>query len=541
MIELRRKPSAHALTTAFLAASFALSVAILSARNLYDDEISSLWIVTGPVRSIVRFAATRDVHPPGMYLLAHAAWLATHSYRWMDLFPCVVLYAGLGTFLFAVTALIENARCRTLFLLLATLHPEFLLWSNTFRWYSWWTGLALIALTVSLQPPIERPGLTRRRSVALGVLLAALFYLNYITLLFAAALAVAMLLRYRAMPRRQRWDRLLLTSVAFALFSAPQIYTMICWQLDDVPGQRSGVVASAAHLVAGFALSEAYLPWHSLAIAAALCLALLTIVGAVRLLRATRQAAVLAPDDSAMQAIALFAATFFALVLLSGLGGKPRSAILLAPVVAPVAAIGAERLHRWAQYAILCLIAVWCAVGAAHMLTRSHLAKATMNDRPEEVVQFIREDARRGCAQVSTYDAGLAVSLAQARLPNTVVLAPRDDNRGVGMPPAQFAGCKSARIYLVRSYLADEDWAQMLGKEQSAAAQAIEGTAQVHNFSPDPDAARKRKLATLPLIGGDLADAARLPNSRFVVTSGEVDPSRLREVQQSLSDFVPQP
>src|ERR1700733_899765 len=89
------RPVTSALPTGFLLVSAALSVAVLAVRNLYDDEISSLNIITSPVASILRTNAHGDIHPPGMYLLAHFAYSVLPSFRWINLFPCLLLYTGL--------------------------------------------------------------------------------------------------------------------------------------------------------------------------------------------------------------------------------------------------------------------------------------------------------------------------------------------------------------------------------------------------------------------------------------------------------------
>jgi len=202
-IFMQRKPSPRALTAVFLAVSAAISVVLLSVRNLYDDEIFSLDLITSPVAKILSVAAEGDVHPPGMYLLAHWAYGVVPSFRWINLFPLLLVYVGLAYFLVQVTPLFARARERVCLLLLATLHPQLLMWGGTFRWYGWWTGLALIALTAALQPKETRPLLGVGRAAVLGLLLAGLFYLNYVTFLFASAMGAAMVLRYR----EQGWRR----------------------------------------------------------------------------------------------------------------------------------------------------------------------------------------------------------------------------------------------------------------------------------------------------------------------------------------------
>src|SRR5580698_4035617 len=143
---MQRNLKPRALVAVFVLFSVALSAGLLAVRNLYDDEILSLDIVTSPVGRILQVSAEGDVHPPGMYLLGHIAYRALPSFRWMNLFPGMVLYAGLAVFLLAVTPLFVRTRAQLCLLLLATMHPQLLMWSATYRWYGWWTGIALITL-----------------------------------------------------------------------------------------------------------------------------------------------------------------------------------------------------------------------------------------------------------------------------------------------------------------------------------------------------------------------------------------------------------
>lgn len=538
-VKSREHVAAHALTAVFLILSAALSVAVLAKRNISDDEANTLAIVTSPISSIVHLAETMDVHPPGMYLLAHLAWHIIPSYRWMNLVPCAVLYVGLAVFLFALTPLFHHTRTRLLLLLLATLHPELLLWSNTFRWYSWWTGLALIALTLALQPRIVKPVLLPGRAIVLGILLAALLYLNYITLLFFIALAAAMLLRYRYQPRRELILAAAIVCVAFLLLSAYQLHTMVSVHLASAAGQRAHVLTSAARLTIALSASEAYLPWHPLALLACLGFMVLCVIGILQLTRRTPELPPLDNTSGLLRALTVFGLLFCGLVVFSGLGGKPRSAILLVPVLAPLAAACGEHLRAWAQNAFLALFSLWSCIGVTHMLMRSGLAKATMNDRPEQVTQFVLKNAKGGCAIVVTYDIGLSFALAQAHLPNVVALSAIYGDVPAGREMSQIGNCASVYLYLVRSYLGvDKEWEHSMSADLNAAAQSFTGPTQINNFSLDSDAMYKRRLAQLPLLGKDLQDAADMPDYRFVVVSGSIDPKQSAKLTQQLPDFM---
>jgi hypothetical protein len=60
-----RKPNLSLLTAVFLAVSAALSVAVLAARNLYDDEISALDLLPHSIPGILRATVQAGIHPPG--------------------------------------------------------------------------------------------------------------------------------------------------------------------------------------------------------------------------------------------------------------------------------------------------------------------------------------------------------------------------------------------------------------------------------------------------------------------------------------------
>lgn len=539
------RPDSNRLTAAFLLLSAAVSIVLLAVRNLYDDEISSLDTITGSVAHILRINATTDAHPPGMYLLAHFAFRIIPSFRWMNLFPAMALYVGLAVFLSQVTPLFTCTRSKVLLLLLATLHPQLLLWGVTFRWYGWWTGLALITLTVALQPRNPHPTLGAVRALVLGFLLACLFYFNYITFLFALALAAAVLLRYRSQPRKRLLLPALLTLGVFLALIAPHLPSMILVHLPNGLDQRSGLANSSLRLLQAIAASEAYLPWHPIAILADLLFAALCSCGLVALLRLYRnRSSEAAPSNapligSSLASILLFGLLFLLLVAATGLGGKPRNALLLIPVLAPAAALIAGTLRPRVQTAILIFFSLWSAIGIAHLTGRYGIAKASMIDHPEQVVAFVRQTSGPGCSVVVTYDATLAFTFAQADLPRTIIVSPFTEAVFGGHQSLPAGDCAQTHLYAVQSYQGDQDdRTQALQSELQSSIHSIDGPRRTDSFSFDPDAARKRSLARIPGLGGDLAAAAALPDYRYVVTSGPIDAANIGALRQSMPDFV---
>jgi hypothetical protein len=159
-----------------------------------------------------------------------------------------------------------------------------------------------------------------------------------------------------------------------------------------------------------------------------------------------------------------------------------------------------------------------------------------MIERPEQVVHFVRTDSAPGCAIVATYDPALSFAIAQANLPEEVLISPFPPP--VGQHQTQNTVCAHPTFYGVESYLGGaSQWEPTLATELRNAAQAIEGGWQTHRFNFDPDAARKRRLASLRGFGGDLKSTAEIPDYRYVVVSGPIAAPSVGTVRQALKDF----
>ena len=530
-----RQPfQSRVLPFGFLVLSFLLSIAFLSIRNIYDDEYSSLGYVNSSPHRIVVMANSTDVHPPGMYLLAHFAYLAIPSPRWMTLPELLVLYTGIALFAVALTPLFPNIVSLVCFLLLATLSPQLLMWGNTIRWYGWWTGLALATLVVALQPgrTPERLRLALGRSLGLGVLLALLFYLNYITLLFGIALAIAMIYRYGGSP----WKQYLATSALFLVLIFPQIHYFLTVHIPGGEGQRSGMLVSLARLVEATLCSEAYLPWNPLAIIALLLFLAIAVSGALSVVRAVLGdglSGILQKTRPGICSVAVLFLLFFLLVAISGLGVKPRNGLLLTPLLAvPVALVVGRWRSKALQLAVVVLFALWCGVGVEHLVRREGLAKANMNNRPEEVASFLRSAPSGDCAMVVTYDPLLALTLFSSHLNRLMVLTPWQNAIYLHSQPFSSDGCGNLDVYWVKSYLGGfGDAGQVVSHEMETARLSLPGASEVRNLSFDPEAARKRKLTFL-------SGASDLPDYRYVVERTPIPPAELGWLLHQLPHFA---
>jgi hypothetical protein len=525
---------AIALAACFLVVSVLLSVALVSVRNTYDDEYSNLRYVDMSIPQVIHAANSADVHPPGMYLLSNFAYRAIPSPRWMTLFDVVFLYAGVATFLFAITPLFPTLRTQVCFLLLASLNPQLLMWGTTIRWYGWWTGVALITLVIALRPGAgQRPALSYGRAVVLGVSLACLFYINYITLVFGLALGATMLFRYG----RQAWKQYLVTLALFTPLIVPQLHAFLKVHIPGGGNQRASFVLSFARLVQGLFCSEAYLPWHPLAIAAFILFAGLLVYGLVRayqLGRSSGLSSALLTEHKGLAGIVLFSVCFFVLVWVAGFGIKPRNGLLLAPTLAVVFAliIGSVRSSRL-QAIVLLVLAAWCGVGNWHLIRREGLSKSNMNNRPEELTRYIEKNQGADCVAVVTYDSLMSLTTSTSGLKRTLVLSPELSALPLHDKPFALGSCQAIDLYRVRSYLGGlGDWGKSMNAEMLKADVPSTQPEQQLRLSFDPEAARKRKLTFM-------SGASDLPDYRYLVTVDRISPAEFENVERQLPDYAP--
>ena len=348
--------------------------------------------------------------------------------------------------------------------------------------------------------------------------------------------------RYRAQ-RRQLVIPALVTTGIFLAPAAPQFPAMIAVHIPYGASQRSSVLSSSLHLLQSIAASEAYLPWHPLAIAADLLFAALCICGLVAPVRIhplqtaiARRPQFTTQSDSALASILIFGLLFFLLVAGTGLGSKPRNGLLIIPLLAPAAALITASLRPRVQTAILIFIALWSAVGIAHLTGRYGLAKASMISRPEQVTAFIRQTSGSDCSVVVTHDVMLAFTLNQAHiLPHTIVVSPFREPLLGGPRYLPGNDCPRIHLYVVQSYAGEQD---NTAQELQSATHFFNEPPRADSFSFDPDAARKRSLARVPGLGGDLAAAAALPDYRYNVISGPTDLSHVSAMRQSLPGYI---
>ncbi len=519
--DLLNQPSSRAqrwLFVTMVAVTLLVAFAILLTRNLYDDELGSFELILRPMADLWRKANSEDVHPPGMYALSRLGYLLTKSERWLTAIPISVFLFGLTFFLWRTRSPAWSFGSLVFFLIVGFLHPQQILWSNSVRWYPYWTGGALLILGWLLNRDSETCALrfaigSISRAIAFGVCLAGLFYINYITLLFTVALILGQALTIAREEVKRELALWALSLTVMGLLVLPQLGPFIFTHMDNSGIQKASPVRAALALGFGVLLSDALLPWNPIDLAFSI-----GVVGTlvVECLRAPSRTWPLPRLDFAHGFI-LF---FVLLAVGSGLGGKSRSFIVLCPFIAIAATDLAERMSTKNKALAVLMTCAWVCAGTYNILSRQGLVKASLGDRPEEVFQFALSKAAGKTSQFFVHDPGLTYVLnrmiRETGQPWAVCSAYEDHVHHI--PAHHVAYSRPEVVFLVRSF----SGSLSAKKLEAAFAQLERGIIVLgeKGVSFDRDARVKRAI---PGLGG-LNEG--LPDFRFKISWAQLKDER---------------
>jgi hypothetical protein len=484
-----------------------------------------------------REANSHDMHPPGMYALSRFFCRLTGSERWLTLGPLAFAYTGLFVFVLRVGPTLHGGRSRQVLLAgLTFFHPLLLMWTNSIRWYPYWSGLALITLSLALLPPRSaRDGgavvLQPPRAswcMGLGALTGCMMYLNYITLVFLAALLLAWIFRYPV--SRCLFKRFSLLAVTAGIVALPQIRPMVLIHLPMGTGyHRANLLASAARMAHGLFIGDAILPWHPIApimfllVVVPSCVTLFVItmryfrrIGAFRTFIST--------EKPLFVSLLVFCTCVFFIGAFTRVGIKPRSFLLLVPLWTYLLTLAlCHRPTGALRKVMLIIIVLWLGTGAANLATKSNTSRGQVNDNREEVVRFIAEQAGSGKAVIFAHDAGIIYAINQYRLSHQAhweLCALRWDNIHE-LPPGTItdpSGVES--VFVVDTYVVivrGSTGHTRITNPMDAAKSAI-ADPRVARLGPDKHVAFKRMVRGLGI------DTSNMPAYRFVVTYGPPRP-----------------
>jgi hypothetical protein len=507
--------------------SLGFSLAHLLSRNLYDDELDSFKLILLPVDALWSSANGNDIHPPGMYILSKLAFWVSGSERWMTILPLTFLYSGVVTFVSSMSREFRDGTALMTFFVTSLLHPQLLMWGNSIRWYPYWTGLALVVFVLMLRPPRDGgrghgtecpPGITR--SILVGCLVAVMFYINYITVFYLAALSLAAMVKYG--PTRRTVVRLGIVWAMMALLGAFQFAPMLFVHIANRP-PAAPMVLAALRLAHGTLISEAILPWHPVA---PLFLTLVIVPSAAMTIWATARRLILQATlverraDSIETAVFVLFASVGIIGIMTGIGIKPRSLMFMAPLGSFLFARGMQRIpsHTFRGIA-LAVCCTWVVASCGNLLLKEGTAKGAMNQHPDDIVALVGTESTDKCSVVFVHDPGLAYTLNAKKAGQHWSVCSFYPDYVHGIPAGVVSdSCRPEQVFVVRTFIGSLLFRQSAVNAALAGAEAAISEPRVSYLRFDRDARAKRGIPGLGSI------AQQLPDYQYVVTYGAADP-----------------
>ena len=492
----------------FALLSLVVAFIILAYRNIYDDELVTFALIHFPLRELWQRANELDVHPPGMYALARLCFLMFNSERWMCIVPLLVWTAGACVFAWSALPQVRSAWGGMIFMLLTFFHPQVLMWTNSNRWYPYWSGLALAILGIAYFPRVPESADAPprwRTMVFIGCILGCMAYLNYLTGVFALALTLGFFVRFGV--SRTAIARIAVAGIVAFLIFLPQLSAFMNVHLQNTElTQHSSMGIAIVRLAYALSVGEALMPWHPAAL----------LVGALTLLPSFYFFCRSLWKERAREVVACAAFALFVLVMaiVSGLGGSARSFVFLAPLMALMLAIGAEQSSRksWRSVASV-LIALWLSVGTYHLIARTGTAKNSLNDHTDEWVDKIVELSEGRPALVVTHNPAIAYEINRRRRPDVdvplTVLSAYPDwmhnlDRGIQGTTRAYA-----KVFVVETYIGALRKRKSFVRDYIESAKTTMESPRTLRMGDDPDAAMKSKMSS-----------EDLPAARFILTYG---------------------
>ena len=400
-----------------------LGLVILTQRNFYEDEWVTLSTIHKPMAELVRWSNTQDIHPPGVYAMDRVILQAVNAPRVLGAVHLLMWWAGLLMFVMAARRLLASARGQTLFAAIAFLHPQVLMWNSSLRWYPIWWGFAFAMIAIGLlRKGALPPGW--RATIALGLAAGLLVYVDYLALLFLPLFAAAWVVRWGW--SRAALGRLALIAALSAALATPQLIQLSSAILHSGHGQMTSPLMAGARLVHALTMGGAILPWHPVAVIASLVVLLPCTVLAITGMPATVQRLAASQPPAHRELIALLGLLIVMAVAgaVTGIGSHTYALMGLAPMVAFVLALGAERIRGRAVWTLVVVVtALWMGTGAWHLTARASTSKRLVNDHPEENIARLEQLANGGPALVFTNDLVLTFEINQRRARGTTRLA----------------------------------------------------------------------------------------------------------------------
>lgn len=378
-------------------------LAWLTNRNglYFDDEIFTIQLLEGrtSLRSVITAANSYDLHPPLSYAIQHLLHRLTGDWKAVQLVAGLVNALAFAMFAFLAHRGLPRGAWLVLTGLLATFATG-IMWGASLRWYAWFNPCFTLALGLVLWSRMK-PLASLAVLAGLG---AAMFHINYLAVVAMPLLGLVWLWRYReALDWRTARGAALILAAAAAL-CVPQLLVLLRVHLAyPMETQVGSVPMSAVQTLLTTGLGNAVFPLNPLP------LAVLATFGASLLwsLRSLRL-------DSPLLALWALVLIGSAIMVLSGLGLKPRNSVFLTISLLPLTASALAGLGLRLRVPALLLTALFMLQGMVNVALHEGTDKRSFNTPHRQIVATIAQMAGT-CRQaaVVNFDEVTAQALPQ--------------------------------------------------------------------------------------------------------------------------------
>ena len=365
----------------------AMTMVSVLCNSPYDDEIYNFRAVEGnSLLGLIRLVNSSDVHPPLSYVINKIIFGITGSWDVVRIVGGLLCAASMAYLVDATHGILAPRRRVILGVLLAT--SSMLIWGASARWYAYFNPLFAVLLGVMLFSDYSRT----TKAIVLAVGAIVLFYNNYLAVVAAPILLIVWLARdYRSFTRRDCVVLAICGLIALAV-CAPQIWVFIRVHFPHRSNQVSGPVSALVQTMMTVVLGNAVFPFDVLPAAFGA-----VTVAAVAYLLASRKATRL--DWVLLGVLVLGVAA----MSVTGLGGKARNSMFLAPLAALLLSGALACLPRWPAIAALVVAAAFQLQGAYNIVAHRDTIKGSYNSHFYDALNDV-EQWRRGCPALTIYN-----------------------------------------------------------------------------------------------------------------------------------------
>jgi hypothetical protein len=458
------------LGAALVFLSLAMLAWLSNRSGLYfDDEIFTILLLESKqsLREVIVAVNSFDLHPPLSYAIQFLLYRLTDDWKAVQLVAGLVNALALAVFAFLAHRGLPRGAWLILTALLATFATG-VMWGASLRWYAWFNPCFALALALVLWGRMKAlPALA-----VLSGLGALMFHIGYLAVIACPLLGVVWYWRYRSELDWKAARGAALILLAAAALCLPQLLVLLRVHLAyPLETQVGSVAMSLVQTLFTVALGNAIFPLNPLPLAV-LAVSGLTLLWSLRTLR----------PGSPLLALWALVLLGCAVMVLSGLGLKPRNSIYLTIALLPLLASALAALPMKLRIPALLLTGIFMLQGMANVALHQGTDKRSFNTPHRAIVATITAMAGR-CpnAAVVNFDEVTAYALPRN-------LFQTDRNRGIDR---QFAPGDC----LVLAQGSASECAQIVsGKLQSVLRQPGIAIEARQSFAPEPDRALAARL-----------------------------------------------